>query len=67
MIPKNALTIIQAIKDTRKKLPINDSAFLSNVALQAVQGRMLTEKQAKYLQDVYQRVTDIPLINGKRK
>lgn len=67
MIPSQSIQLIQAIKDTGKKLPINETGFLSGVSIQAVQGRMLTPKQAQYLQDIYQKVTDIEPINSRRK
>lgn len=57
MIPKNAITLIEAIKATGKRLPTLQNGFIATVSIQAKQGRYLTDKQAKYLQDIYARVT----------
>ncbi len=57
MIPKHALELIQAIKDTGKKLLPKDNGFLASVSIQAKQDRRLTDKQAQYLQDIYAKVT----------
>lgn len=51
MIPKHALQLIEAINT--KKLSKAESGFISSVSIQAKQDRRLTDKQSKYLQDLY--------------
>lgn len=65
MIPSNAKILIEAIKSTGKRLNSQESGFLASVAIQTRQGRYLQPKQAKWLQDIYQKVTDISLINAR--
>lgn len=57
MIPKDALILIDSIRATGKKLPPKDSGFISTVSIQAKQGRYLHPSQAKWLQDIYGKVT----------
>lgn len=57
MIPKHSLELIKAIKDTGAKLSTMEKGFIASVSIQSNQNRMLTDKQAKYLQDIYARVT----------
>ena len=53
MIPKHCLQLVEAIEATGKRLLPKDQSFLTSVTGQAKTGRRLTEKQAKYLQDIY--------------
>lgn len=53
VIPKDALTLIDAIRATGKKLQPKDNGFISTVSIQAKQGRYLQPAQAKWLQDIY--------------
>lgn len=53
MIPKHALQLIEAIRSSGKKLTSKDNGFVASVSIQAKQDRLLTNTQAKYLQDVY--------------
>ncbi len=57
MIPVHALELVNAIRATGEKLSSKDNGFLAAVSIQARQGRMLTDKQSKYLQDIYAKVT----------
>lgn len=67
MIPKHALEIIEAIKQTEKKLSKWESGFLATVSIQAKQDRRLSDKQAKSLQDVYANVTGGGLYEDRQR
>lgn len=53
MIPSQAQALLDEIKKTGKKFPINESGFLASITVQVKANRLLTEKQAKFLQDIY--------------
>lgn len=57
MIPKSTLILIEYIRGAGKKLSTKESGFISFCVIQAQANRLLTEKQAKWLQDIYGRVT----------
>lgn len=57
MIPKDAIILIDAIRETGKKLSTKDNGFIASVSIQAKQGRYLQPSQAKWLQDIYGKVT----------
>lgn len=57
MIPAEALTLIQYIKQSAKKLQPWESGFLSSIKIQAEQGRYLHAKQSAKLQEIYRRVS----------
>lgn len=57
MIPKHALELIQSIRSINEKLNPRDTGFIASVSIQAKQDRRLTDKQSKYLQDIYAKVT----------
>lgn len=58
MIPKHAIQLIEATTAAgNDKLNRREVGFIASVSIQAKQGRRLTDKQAKYLQDLYARAS----------
>lgn len=57
MIPLHAKQLIEAVKATGKRLTKMEEGFVSSISIQSGQNRLLTQKQAKYLQDIYSKVS----------
>ena len=53
MIPKDALILINEINKSKNKLNKTEAGFIASVSVQAKSNRMLTTKQASYLQGLY--------------
>lgn len=58
MIPKNTMILVESIRMTGKKLSREENGFLATVHLMAKANRLISDKQAKWLQDIYSKVTD---------
>jgi hypothetical protein len=57
MIPKNTLILVDAIRATKKKLTKDDEGLVSTCSIYARQNRLISDKQAKWLQDIYAKTT----------
>lgn len=57
MIPLHTKQLIDAIRATGKKLSKEDEGLLSTVSIFAKQGRLISDKQSKWLESIYARVT----------
>lgn len=57
MIPLHTKQIVDAIRATGKKLTKHDEGLVATCSIFAGQNRRITEKQAKWLQDVYAKCT----------
>lgn len=67
MIPKHTLELIDAIKCTNKKLSKTDQGLVSTCSIFAGQGRKISDKQSKWLQDIYAKCTGGGPYEGKER
>lgn len=57
MIPKDTLALVDAIRATKKRLSKDEEGLVSTCSIYAKQNRLISDKQAKWLQDVYAKAT----------
>lgn len=57
MIPKHTFDLIEAIKATGKKISKDDAGLIATCSIFAKQNRRITDKQSKWLQNIYANVT----------
>lgn len=57
MIPKDTMILVEAIRATRSKLSEKENGFISTCVIAAKTNKLLSGKQAVWLQDIYGRVT----------
>lgn len=56
MIPLHATQLIEAIRLTGKKLTPKENGFLATVHVVSKSNRLISDRQAKWLQDIYAKV-----------
>lgn len=57
MIPLHTKQLVDAIRATKAKLSKDDEGLVSTCSIFAGQNRKISDKQAKWLQDVYAKAT----------
>lgn len=57
MIPKHVMNYVEEIKKTGIKLSKTEAGLITSVSERAKQSRLITEYQARFLIDIYARVT----------
>lgn len=56
MIPLHTKQLVEAIRATGKKLSRDDEGLVATVSIFAKQGRLISDKQSKWLESIYARV-----------